>query len=274
MADQRPSTTPLPFLRLPPELRNAIYALVIPTTARLCPPCTPGDQSQSLWALAHVSKLVRAEFTTLFYSTAQLVIPLPTTSMSNPTSAYHNWLANTDDRLLGSANHIVLETEILVRQIVQWRVLPQEINIGLFRMKRKFQRVRIMLDRAHACAGWEVSCRILSQRKLRAVSTRTTRFDKRWVSEQFSWTNGPLWDGDWYRCVVDVEDMVAAVKEVLKLEKAGALAVTPGKEDLRRVVAMVWRWREWGGAWEEDSVGSDGGERLQNVLEYGRREFC
>ncbi|KAI4138455.1 MAG: hypothetical protein L6R39_006778 [Caloplaca ligustica] len=141
------AATTFPFLRLPPEIRNTVYALIIPTVVRLSPPPTADKKSCGCWALAHVSKEIRKEFLPVFYSTARLTIDL---QHEAGEALWSQWITSVGDSWIALVKHLVIEAKIEVE-----RSLSR--NRGYFFQNRIFERMNYMIDCPHATGGIEVN---------------------------------------------------------------------------------------------------------------------
>lgn len=72
-------------------------------------------------------------------------------------------------------------------------------------------------------------------------SGRTTRTDEQWVSPSFTKVHGLVGDGAMWGRERSVEDVAAAVEEVLAREKVESGDAGLRQEGLRMVMATVWR---------------------------------
>ncbi|KAL8648175.1 MAG: hypothetical protein Q9210_005140 [Variospora velana] len=102
------SSPSFPFLRLPPEIRCAIYKLVLPTSSRIAPPLSGPATTRSPYALARVSRLIRDEYSKLFYANVALVIEVKADVAATVVPAYYHWLRTIDESLMARVKNLIV----------------------------------------------------------------------------------------------------------------------------------------------------------------------
>lgn len=245
MVDQL-ATTGFPFLSLPPELRNAVYALVIPTAARLSlpHPTDEVDEYRGPWALAQVSRLVRGESSAVFYSQVQLIIDLRGKTAWIAGETYCNWITTVDESLIALVKHLVIDAEIEVERVVEWKAHHRKPWKGWFDLWREFERVRFAVDYTRAAESFEVS-REFVKKKIEVTSSPKpiNLGDRKWKFVER--TMGALADGEDFAVTRAIVNVVAALAKVLERSRVRDI---PGlrTKDVRRLMAMVWRCRAFG----------------------------
>ncbi|KAI4136857.1 MAG: hypothetical protein LQ341_005408 [Variospora aurantia] len=111
------SSPSFPFLRLPPEIRCAIYKFVLPTSSRIAPPLSAPATTRSPYALARVSRLTRDEYPKLFYANVALVIEVKADEAATVVPAYYHWLRNIDESLMVRVKNLIVDTEVQAESV-------------------------------------------------------------------------------------------------------------------------------------------------------------
>ncbi|KAI4181180.1 MAG: hypothetical protein LQ348_005062 [Seirophora lacunosa] len=166
MSDLRqalPAITPsFPFIRLPPVIRYHIYGLVLPTSARLAPPLPDPATTRSPYALARVCRLIRDEFSVVFYRRARLAIEVKPSVMP----VYYNWRRTVDERLIAHVKHLTIDAAIETERVMEWRRRPDRPHKGgWFYSTRLFALKRYCIRYDTVVGTWEVSTENMGWRK-------------------------------------------------------------------------------------------------------------
>ncbi|KAI4121419.1 MAG: hypothetical protein LQ338_006375 [Usnochroma carphineum] len=184
---QKQTIQPFSFLKLPLELRYAIYDYSIPNKVKISQLQPSSNGSCHPWALAYVCRTIRHEFLSALYSQARFIIDLPDRYRSwygvETQDAHKDWIADLDPELAAQIKHLEIRTIIGNERAIKWEAPSDASGPGGFFGEKKLTWLQLTVAFKRVVGRFEVS-RVIREDRQKKPLTRSLKACGPWLPRQ------------------------------------------------------------------------------------------